>query len=364
MGQPSIKEAAGLMMVGFQGTEVPDDLRSFVAEAPPAGVILFQRNITSTQQAADLIRELRGLWPKGSLTPLIAIDQEGGPVRRLRLPECPEFAQMPDASALAACDDAALSEAAGRMVGAQLASIGVNVDFAPVLDIDSNPDNPVIGRRAFGKQADVVIRHALAWARGLESCGVVACGKHFPGHGDTDLDSHLALPRLAHSLEELTRRELMPFEAAVNAGLSTMMSAHIVFEALDPSWPATLSPTVIPTLLRERLGFDGVVFSDDLEMRAIADHQSPERIARRGLAATIDVFLVCHEIETSRSIRDAILSTSRASLTTREQLEASLRRVNSLRHTIEDHASQPFSALAEQSEGHALTARIAAMLDG
>ena len=358
MGDALATRAAGLMMLGFQGTTVPDDLRRFVEESPPAGVILFQRNITSTDQAAALIRALRALWPPDALTPLIAIDQEGGPVRRLRLPECPEFAQMPDATMVANQGDVSVSEEVGRVVGAQLASIGVNVDFAPVLDIDSNPANPVIGRRAFGTRAEDVMAHALAWAKGLESSGVLACGKHFPGHGDTDLDSHVTLPTLHHSLAELSARELLPFQAAVKAGFKTMMSAHIVFEALDPTWPATLSPVVIPTLLRERMGFNGVLFSDDLEMRAIADHQSPQTIAKRGLAATIDVFLVCHEVARAASIRDAIAHVTQQDEVAEQHMTAALARVAALRRDTPDHASHPFIGVALKAEGQALSARI------
>ncbi|MDP6944355.1 MAG: glycoside hydrolase family 3 N-terminal domain-containing protein, partial [Myxococcota bacterium] len=255
--------AASVVLVGFQGKVVPDALRRFVAEGEPAGVIVFRRNVRDTEQVADLVRQLRSLWPQDGPAPLISVDQEGGKVRRLRPPECPEFLNLPEARDVAAAGDPNLTRALGDLMGRQLAAVGFNLDFAPVLDVDSNPDNPVIGARSYGSDVDAVTRHALAFAQGLSDGGIIPCGKHFPGHGDTDLDSHFALPSLSHDMARLQRVELRPFAAAVAAGLPTMMSAHIVFEALDSDWPATLSPVVIPTLLRDELGFDGVIFSDD-----------------------------------------------------------------------------------------------------
>lgn len=327
-------------MLGFQGHAPSDALAAFVAKTPPAGVIVFRRNITSTRQAAELTRALRALWPDGAPTPLIAVDQEGGKVRRLRDPECPEVSPQPNARVWGELDDLEATRLSGEITGRQLAAVGFNVDFAPVLDVDSNPANPVIGARSFGTTPAHVTRHALAWASGLQSAGVVGCGKHFPGHGDTDLDSHFALPRLPHTLERLRAVELAPFRAAVERGaLQAMMSAHIVFEALDPDWPATLSPHVIPALLREELGFDGVLFSDDLEMKAIADHQTPATIARRGLEASLDVFLVCHEVDHASEIRDALARAAATSSTHRAALATANRRVGQLRDATGDHAA-------------------------
>ena len=354
--------AASVVMVGFQGTEVPEDLRRYVDEGPPAGVILFRRNVSGTEQIATLMRELRALWPSASRTPLMAVDQEGGKVRRLRPPECPEFLDLPQARDVAAAKDVALTRELGRVTAQQLAAVGFNVDFSPVLDVDSNPVNPVIGPRSYGALPETVIAHGLAFTEGLLAGGVLPCGKHFPGHGDTDLDSHLALPTLPHDLERLRRVELAPFKAAVEAGLPTMMSAHIVFEALDAAWPATLSPSVIPTLLRGELGFEGVVFSDDLEMKAIADHQSPEAIARQGLAASLDIFLVCHELDRARAIRSALAEEARRDANAAARLEASVQRVERLRSRAEDHASRQWEGVPNQAEASALCERLARSL--
>jgi beta-N-acetylhexosaminidase len=362
MNGPIDAWAASVVMVGFQGTDVPDDLRRYVAEGEPAGVIVFRRNIAGTEQVAALTRELRSLWPKEAAAPLLAVDQEGGKVRRLRAPECPEFLDLPPARDVAAAGDEALTRALGELTARQLAAAGFNLDFSPVLDVDSNPQNPVIGARSYGSAPSAVIAQALAFAQGLMDGGVIPCGKHFPGHGDTDLDSHLALPALPHDLDRLRRVELAPFEAAVAAGIPTMMSAHIVFEALDADWPATLSPVVIPTLLRGELGFEGVVFSDDLEMKAIGDHQPPEVIAAQGLAASLDVFLVCHELDRARAIRDALAEVARADPVAATRLEAAAGRVRSLRQAAPDHALQPWRGVPGQDEAAALLAQLDASL--
>ena len=354
--------AASVMMVGFQGQTLPDELRRYVAEGPPAGVVLFRRNVESTAQITSLVREVRGLWPDGADTPLVALDQEGGKVRRLRSPECPEFLDLPSARTLGQADRPELTRQLGRVCGRELASAGFNLDFAPVLDVDSNPDNPVIAERSYGDGPQIVIRHALAFAQGLSEEGILPCGKHFPGHGDTDLDSHLALPSLPHDLSRLREIELRPFAAAVQAGLPTMMSAHIIFEALDRDWPATLSSRVLPTLLRQEMGFEGVVFSDDLEMRAIADHQSPETIAEHGLMASLDVFLVCHELEVARRIRAALAASARRSDAYAERLERAATRVQGLRSAAKDNALMPYQGLDTADEAARLLAELKASL--
>ncbi|MCB9787171.1 MAG: beta-N-acetylhexosaminidase [Deltaproteobacteria bacterium] len=348
----ALEAAGGQLVVGFDGEAVPEDLRRFVAEAAPAGVVLFGRNVRSLAQTAALLRELRALWPTDGPAPLLAVDQEGGPVRRLKAPDCPEVLQLPAAAELASRGEPALTEEAGRVLGVELAAIGFNLDFAPVLDVDSNPANPIIGRRAFGKDARSVVEQALAFARGLGRAGILACGKHFPGHGDTAVDSHLTLPRLAHSLERLRAVELVPFAAAVAARLPALMTAHIVFEALDPVWPATLSPRVLPELLRGELGFDGVVFSDDLEMAAIAAHHDARAIAEQGRAATVDLFLACRDLERAAELRDALARLGPSA-------DAG-RRVLTLRRAAADHALEPaVSPLPERAAAAALARRLA-----
>ncbi|MEZ4265273.1 MAG: beta-N-acetylhexosaminidase [Myxococcota bacterium] len=350
-GRRALEAAAAQLVVGFEGETVPEDLRRFIAEAAPSGVVLFGRNIAGIAQTAALIRELRSLWPTGAPTPIVAVDQEGGPVRRLKAPQCPEVLQLPAAAELAALDDPALSAEAGRVVGAELAALGFNLDFAPVLDVDSNPQNPIIGRRAFGKSPEIVARHALAFARGLAASGVLSCGKHFPGHGDTAVDSHLTLPRLAHGLQRLRSVELVPFARAVAAGIPSLMTAHIVFEALDPQLPATLSPRVIPELLRGELAFDGVVFSDDLEMAAIAAHHDADAIATLGRAASVDIFLACRDLGRATALRDALARLGPSADATR--------RIAKLRAAATDHAASVSQGpLPERAAALALSRRL------
>lgn len=339
-----------MLMVGFDGLAVGDELRDYIATGPPAGVVLFGRNVSTTKQVAALTREIRALWPQDSPAPLFAVDQEGGRVRRLRGPATPEVSPWPSMRELAAAADVEATRRIAEVSGAQLASLGFNLNFAPVLDIDSNPDNPVIGARAFGPDGESVARLALAYAQGLQARGVLACGKHFPGHGDTDLDSHLALPRIAHDLQRLQALELVPFRHAVaSQTLHCFMTAHIVFEALDATTPATLSPHVIPRLLRDELGFDGVVVSDDLDMAAIQDHYSPEEVAAGGIAADVDLFLVCHNLPKARAIREALAGVEPS------RLARSTERLQNLRRRARDNAARPWSGdLPMRAEGRAI----------
>lgn len=330
-------------------------------------MIVFARNVTGTAQAAALTRDLRALFPplhrSGAPAPLVALDQEGGPVRRLRAPACPEVLELPAARDLGLAGDPELTRALARVAATQLAALGFNLDFAPVLDVDSNPANPVIGRRAFSSDPGEVARHGLAFAAGLADGGVLACGKHFPGHGDTDLDSHRALPRLPHDLERLQAVELAPFRRAAEAGLPSLMSAHIVFEALDPDLPATLSPVVLPRLLRGDLGYDGAVFSDDLEMAAIADHHDAREIAARGLRAGIDLFLVCHELDRARALRDALEAEARSDPEQARRLAAAAGRAETLRRRARDHAARAWNGeVPGRDEGRALLARLEGLL--
>lgn len=298
--------AAGRLLVGFDGTTLPAEVARLAREGVIAGVVLFARNIESTAQWAALIEEIARAFPDVGLPPIVAVDQEGGAVQRLRPPAIPEATRVPPMGELAEWLDERDFEGLGRAMGAQLAALGVNVDFAPVLDVDTNPDNPVIGKRAFGTTPAAVIRLGLPFARGLGLAGIAWCAKHFPGHGDTHLDSHLALPSLPHDLARLDAVELAPFAAAVRAGAPMMMSAHVVFSALDAEHPATLSPVVIPELLRRRLGYRRVVVSDDLDMLAIRDHYDAPAVAHGLVAADVDLALVCRDLDFARAVAAAL----------------------------------------------------------
>jgi beta-N-acetylhexosaminidase len=292
--------AARLLTVGFHGKAPSPDVERLLARGV-GGVVLFSRNVGNPRE----VLELTGALKRRAGRPLvISIDQEGGKVARLR----EGFTPLPAFRALGELGDPVLAREYGRLVGSELSAVGVDLDFAPVLDVDTNPDNPVIGLRSLGADPAIVAELGVAFAAGLGDAGVAACGKHFPGHGDTHTDSHLELPRLTHPLSRLEKVELLPFAAAVAAGIPAIMTAHVVFEALDEERPATMSPAVLRFLLRDRLGYSGVVFSDDLEMQAIADHYAIDAVMLEGLEAGVDCFLVCHTAELAHRAIDAIVA--------------------------------------------------------
>jgi len=270
-----------LLMIDLSGPQLTPDERAFLAEYPVGGVCLFARNIEDRFQVAELTAELRTLCGDALL---IATDQEGGGVvRSLDVP------YPPSAMALGAADDPALTEKVGAATARGLRAQGINLDFAPVADVNSNPRNPVIADRSFGEDPAKVARHVAAFVRGLQGEGVAACVKHFPGHGDTETDSHLGLPVLEADLTRLEGLEFVPFRAALSAGVAAVMSAHIVLPQFDSAQPATLSQEVLTGLLREHLGFDGVVFTDALNMRAVADRHTPTEAVLGARAAGADM---------------------------------------------------------------------------
>lgn len=282
------RDAGQVIVAGFDGAQPAPELRSLAARGALGGYILFRRNLNlPLSEIAALLLQLRRSLPP-ALPPWLGVDQEGGRVGRLSAP----FAHLPPMRVLGERGDPAWTERAATVVGGQLHALGFNLNFAPVLDVDSNPDNPVIGDRSFGREVPRVVEHGRAFAAGLRRAGIAACGKHFPGHGDTALDSHHALPRVRHPRSRLDAIELAPFRA-LSAALPTLMTAHVVFDALDPDTPATLSRAILDGVLRQQLGYGGVVFTDDLEMGAIQQHYGTGEAAVLAIAAGADCVLVC-----------------------------------------------------------------------
>ncbi|MFQ5509170.1 MAG: beta-N-acetylhexosaminidase [Leptospirillia bacterium] len=277
------RHAGAVLMVGYEGD--PQAVEAALSDGRAGGVILFSRNIESAAQVQALTRRFRNAG--GDALP-IAIDQEGGRVARLSAAGLPPG---PAAREVAQGGPGAVRQW-GRDTGRALKALGININFAPVLDVDTNPDNPIIGDRAYGSTPEQVIEHAREAIRGLLEEGVFACGKHFPGHGDTDLDSHLTLPTVSHGAERLERVELAPF-AALAHELPAIMTAHVVYPAWDPEHPATLSPTILTDILRQRLGFTGVIVSDDLEMAAVDRSDTPDKNAVAAIAAGADFLQLC-----------------------------------------------------------------------
>lgn len=294
--------AGGVIVGGFDGTALPAMVRDRIARGRLGGVTLFKRNIVDTWQTAALCAQLADAAP-GDLSPIVSIDQEGGRVARLGAP----VITLPPMRVLGGIDDVKLTRRVARALGAQLAAIGINLDFAPVADVDSNPANPVIGDRAFGSDPDRVSAQVVAFIEGLREAGVLACAKHFPGHGDTAQDSHRELPILRHDRARVDRIELPPFRHAARAGVASVMTAHVVFDGIAPGTPATLSRGVVTDLLRGELGFRGVCFSDDLQMKAISARFPVEQAAVLAIQAGCDGLLVCTDVDAQERVREALV---------------------------------------------------------
>lgn len=297
---PSLRTAvARLFFCGIPGPTLDAATRRLHADTPFGGVVLFRENAGQPEALRALARAIHALDP--ALPPLVAIDHEGGRVHRL----APPFTHFPPAATVAAHGLGAVRAVAAAMAR-ELAAVGIDVTFAPVLDVATNPENPIIGTRAFGITPETATACALAAFRATRKLGLICCGKHFPGHGDTATDSHLELPVVRKARRPLVRTEILPFRRAIAAGIPMLMTAHVRYPALDPRAPATLSRPILTGLLRARLGFRGVVCSDDLEMRAIADHHPPGDAATAALAAGADVLLVCHRQDHLRTAVGAV----------------------------------------------------------
>ncbi len=323
------RAAARLVAIGFDGPNPPPETRALV-DRGVRSIILFARNAGPREQVAATIEAIKATSEEPIL---VCVDQEGGRTVRFTDGFDPPTAMRevgpggPDAAAQV-----------GERLALDLRPVGIDLDLAPVVDVDSNPANPVIGPRSFGRDPMLVARCGTALIRSLQRGGVAACAKHFPGHGDTDLDSHHDLPVLRHEMERLEAVELVPFRAAIEAGVAAIMTTHVVFEALDPGVPATLSPAVIDGLLRGRMGFDGVVVSDDLEMAAIADLETLDgdlgEAAVRSVLAGVDLLLCCHRPDRQGRAIDALATAIRDGRISERRLQASHARLDRLFDTF------------------------------
>lgn len=339
------RDALAVLQPGFVGTTAPDWLLRRIGEGL-SSVGLFGRNVTSPGQLAALTARLRAEREDV----LVAIDEEGGDVTRLEVRTGSSF---PGNYALGSVDDVELTRAVAAELGRRLAECGVDLNWAPSADVNSNQDNPVIGVRSFGADPALVARHTAAYVRGLQSAGVAACTKHFPGHGDTAVDSHHALPRIDVELATLHSRELQPFRAAISAGSKSVMSAHILLPALDPDRPATLSPQVLTGLLRRELGYDGLIVTDGMEMQAISAVYGIERGSVLAIAAGADAICVgggLADEDTVLRLRDALVTAVRKGELPEERLADAAARVRALAdwtRGVRGAASEPGAASQE-----------------
>ncbi len=353
--------ALELFVAGYDGQTLPPAYADWLAHGL-AGVILFKRNLVLGENGEIDIAALtaqtacihqaaarnRHPWPA-----ICSVDQEGGLVQRLRSP----FSKFPPMRILGTHGDRTLIRRVGEQLGRECLAAGFNVDYAPILDVDTNPANPIIGNRAFSRDPEQVAEFAGDLLNGLQSQGVLGCGKHFPGHGDTDSDSHLELPVLPHDLSRMTSVELAPF-AELAAHMQLVMTAHVLFPALDPVWPATLSPAILEPLLRTHCGFAGVIVSDDLEMQAVAARYDVKACVRRGLLAGCNLFLVCRsQTQLQLAVEEAtaiLMDLKEDSL--RLQTLDSIARVRSLRNQLS--LPQPSASAVLAVLGDAKTAEL------
>jgi beta-N-acetylhexosaminidase len=281
------REIGQLLIAGFNGTSIPAELKSLAREFGLGGTILFARNIVEPDQVAELAHQAAQL--SATIPAWVSVDQEGGRVARLKAP----FTEWPPMATLGRAGDPKLAERFARALAAEIRAVGITLDYAPVLDVHTNPKNPVIGDRALAEQANEVARLGATIIRALQHEHVAACGKHFPGHGDTSTDSHFELPLVEHPPERLRELEFLPFKAAIQAQVATIMTAHVLVPALDEERPATLSPRIVSDILRAELGYDGVILSDDLEMKALANEYAVPAAAVMAIQAGCDGVLIC-----------------------------------------------------------------------
>ncbi len=349
--------AGPLLIVGFEGKEAPPDLLARIAARRVGGVILFARNLGSLAEIAALTQALHAAVPRGDPPLIVSIDQEGGRVQRIRAP----LTVWPAMAAVAARGDEGYTTEVGRALGEEISALGFNLDYAPVLDVHTNPQNPIIGDRAFGTTAAAASRHALAFWRGLEAAGVRGCGKHFPGHGDTATDSHLELPRVTHPELRLREIELAPFRAAARAGVPMIMTAHVVYPVIDPR-PATMSRRWLTDILRGELGYRGVIVSDDLDMKAISVGFAVEDTVRDCLLAGVDSFLACRDPDIQARAEAALDRTIAENPQVRTRFEESAARMLAFRATLRGAPAQDaYMQLHEQQLIHAALAARAAV---
>ena len=313
----------GQLLIGsFPAPRVPPELRALAREFDLGGAILFSRNVEAPEQVAELAGEIELL---GRTMPAwVSVDQEGGRVARLKEP----FTRWPPMAVLGRARSQQLAERFGRALARELRAVGVTLDYAPVLDIHTNPKNPVIGDRALAEKAEDVAQLGCAIIRALQSEGVAACGKHFPGHGDTSADSHLELPLVEHPPDRLRAVEFEPFRAAIREGVTFIMTAHVLVPAFDDQRPATLSPSIVQRLLREELDYPGVILSDDLEMKAVSARRPVPAAAVEAVKAGCDAVLVCSgDIELQAATLEALIKAVEANEISHARLDDAMKRL-------------------------------------
>ncbi|MDF2520170.1 MAG: Beta-N-acetylhexosaminidase [Clostridia bacterium] len=353
--QMTLDEKLGQMIIaGLTGYEAGEDTRQLIESFHVGGFILYSSNIESSQQLLKLTNSLKELNAGNKVPLFISVDEEGGRVSRI--PK--EIKNLPKNSEIGKINNKEFSYKVGKLLGEKVRAFGFNMDFAPVLDINSNPKNPVIGDRAFGADERVVSELGVQTMKGMQETGVIPVVKHFPGHGDTAVDSHIGLPFVYNDLKRLKSFELIPFAAAVEAGADMVMAAHIVLPEIDKENPATLSKTIITDILREQMNFDGVVITDDMTMGAISENYELGAAAVKSVEAGSDIIMVAYGYDNALTALTSMKEAVQQGLITEERIDQSVYRILKLKqkYNLKDEE-------AIQTDIEELNSRIEDVLD-
>ncbi len=339
--QMTLDEKIGQMMfAGVSGTTLQQETTSLIHDYKVGGLILYGNNLETPQQTVTLMNALMAANVNNQLPLFLGTDQEGGKVVRLPGP----LKNFPTNQRIGDINQSSLSFAVGQLLGEQLKAFGFNLDFAPVLDVNSNPNNPIIGDRSFSNDPDIVSKLGIETMKGLESKQVIPVVKHFPGHGDTAVDSHLELPKVTKSLDDLNQLELVPFKAAIDSGADVVMVAHILLPKIDPQYPSSMSKEVITGMLREQLGFDGVVMTDDMTMKAITNHFDIGQASVDSVKAGSDVILIAHEYANVTAAIQAVKAAVNKGEITEDRINDSVRKIIALKQKYQ-LANQPVTTV-------------------
>lgn len=343
MQEMSLRHLIGQrLLIGLPGLEVDEEFKDIVRTYKVGNVILMKRNVENREQTARLCAQIQEVVLRETGYPaLISADQEGGTVTRLQA----DSVNVAGAMAVASTGKPENARLAGRITGMELSALGINFDLAPVLDVNNNPKNPVIGERSYGDTAETVTRYGLEMMHGLHEGGVLSCAKHFPGHGDTDVDSHLGLPTINKSLEQLRQMELVPFIAAIQQDIPAIMTSHIQMPQLEKNGlPNTLSRAVITGLLRQELGYKGLVVSDDMEMKGVLSLMSGPDAVLAAAKAGVDVMCICHTPKTMRDAAEKMYAAAECGELDMEEIKQSVQRVLHAKELAAKLPAAPFAA--------------------
>lgn len=325
----TLEEKIGqLLITGFKGTSPDGQVKTLIQKYHVGGLILFKRNIADSTQLLDLMNGLKAANGKNRIPLFLAIDEEGGKISRM--PE--ELVNTPACRVIGGKNDRDFAFEIGSAIGYKIKSFGFNLNFAPVLDIDSNPDNPVIGERSFGPDEKIVSSMGIQVMKGLQSQNIISVVKHFPGHGDTSVDSHVGLPAVDKEMESLMEFELVPFMEAIKHNTDGIMVAHILYNKIDPKYPSTMSEKIMTGLLREELKYDGVIFTDDLTMGAILENYDIGEAAVKSIKAGSDVLVVCHGYDNVIKVFNSLKKSVQNGDLTEARINRSLARILSLKN--------------------------------